>query len=51
MQLYTNLTQVDGETKLKKMILDKMNAIIVGPYLIITKGVKEVLLPDSFSVH
>lgn len=54
---YTDLTQVDGEETLKKIILEQINVAIVG-YNNFTifdpsqkKGVEEVLLPDSFSVH
>lgn len=54
---YTDLTQVDGEATLKGIILEQMNMAIVGyhNYAVIhvsqRKGVEEVLLPDSFSVH
>lgn len=54
---YTELTQVNGEDLLKKIILEQINTTIVGydNYRIADKsqyrGVEEVLLPDSFSVH
>ncbi|MCE2746232.1 MAG: J domain-containing protein [Burkholderiales bacterium] len=54
---YTELTQVDGEATLKKIILEQINMAIVGYHnygvrdASQRKGVEEVLLPDSFSVH
>jgi curved DNA-binding protein CbpA len=48
--LYTELMQVDGEETLKRILLKRLNLTIVG-YKSELKGVEEVLLPESFSVH
>ena len=55
--LYTDLNQVNGEEKLKKIILEKINRTIVGyenyrfSDISQFKGVEEILLPESFSIH
>lgn len=55
--LYTNLTQVNGEEMLKKIILDQINQTVVGTdnYELNDvseyRGIEEILLPESFSVH
>lgn len=54
---YTDFTQVNGEEVLKRIILEQMNQTIVGYeniglyHISQYKGVEEVLLPDSFSLH
>lgn len=53
---YTELTRVDGEETLKRIIRLQINETIVGFHnltvnALLQKGVEEVLLPVSFSVH
>lgn len=54
--LYTNLTQVNGEERLKKIILDQINEVVgTDNYSLYDvsehRGIEEILLPESFSVH
>jgi hypothetical protein len=50
---YKDFTQVESENRLKEIIRDQINLTVIGKKSIYPgeKGVEEILLPKSFSIH
>jgi flagellar basal body-associated protein FliL len=50
---YKDFTQVESENQLKEIIRNQINLTVIGKKSINPpeKGVEEILLPQSFSVH